>query len=295
MNDDSAVKETRLVLRRIQDHLFQAHAAFGAEHETVGLVDVIHHPSNPLPDLNYVTPRRNTAWVSGKFVQEGINHLQGYDRVARVQYIEGLYPPLFAKTLRDLGLEAETETPLMAYVPGMSAQALPKPEIPVGVRLELVHDDRSSELWWYVWRNEAYDVLTLGVEPVAVGRETPPAQLGQEVDVIMHRHNFPVGAVRVGVQAGTTKSGHLIALAMLKEVRTPELTKVLLAAAARAALARGCTMIFAPGGTEADRALDRELGFVDVGSMVCFAARDVVANKRTEHDPMVQPVLALRR
>ena len=61
MNDDSAIKETRLILRRIQDHLFQAHAAFGAEHQTVGLVDVLHHPTSRLPDLNYVTPRRNTA------------------------------------------------------------------------------------------------------------------------------------------------------------------------------------------------------------------------------------------
>ncbi len=295
MNDDSTVKETRLVLRRIQDHLFQAHAAFGAEHQTVGLVDVIHHPTSTLPDLNYVTPRRNTAWVSGKYVQEGLNHLQTFDRAARVQYIEGLYPPLFAKTLRDLGLEAEAATPLMAYVPNALNPALPRPEIPVGVRLELVHDARGAELWWYIWRNDIYDVLTLGVEPLAVGHETSAAQHGQEVDVIMQRHNFPVGVVRLGIQTGTTKSAHVVALALYKQARTPELTEVLLCSAMRAALARGCTMIFAPGGSEADHSLYRELGFADVGSMVCYAARSEKGSEEREHDNVVQPVLALRR
>lgn len=297
MNDDSAIKETRLVLRRIQDHLFQAHAAFGAEHETVGLVDVIHHPTSRLPDLNYVTPRRNTAWVSGKFVQGGLDQLQSLDRVPRVQYIEGLYPPLFARTLRDLGLEAETEMPLLAYSPGTihHPPPLPKPEIPPGVRLELVHDQRGTDLWWYVWRNAYYDVLTLGVEPLAVGRDAAAQQLGQEVDVIMHRHNFPIGVVRVGVQSGTTKSAHIIALALLKEAHTPPLTKLLLAAAMRAALARGCTLIFAPGVREDSPVFIHDLGFIEVGSMVCYAARSANVNEVVEHDTLVQPVLALRR
>jgi len=297
--DDSAIKETRLVLRRIQDHLFQAHAGFGAEHESVGLVDVIHHPTNKLPDLNYVTPRRNTAWVSGKYVQEGLDHLKALDRAPRVQYIEGLYPPLFAKTLRDLGLEAEAETPLMAFsLAGLNNAGppppLPKPTPPSAVRLELVTDQHGIELWWYVWRNAYYDVMTLGVEPLTVGRDMAATRLGQEIDILLHRHNFPVGVIRLGVQM-TTQSAHVVALALLHEVRTPQMTQLLLIAAMRAALARGCNLIFAPGETEADRVLNRELGFVDVGSMVCYAAPSENVNEVVVHDILVQPVLALRR
>ena len=85
------------------------------------------------------------------------------------------------------------------------------------------------------------------------------------------------------------------ALALLHEVRTPQMTQLLLTAAMRAALARGCNLIFAPGETEADRALNRELGFVDVGSMVCYAAPSENVNEVVVHDIMVQPVLALRR
>ena len=85
----------------------------------------------------------------------------------------------------------------------------------------------------------------------------------------------------------TTQSAHVVALALLHEVRTPQLTKLLLTAAMRAALARGCNLIFAPGETEADRALNRELGFVDVGSMVCYAAHSENVNEVSAHDILV--------
>ena len=60
------VKESRTVLRRIDAHLRQSHLNLGAQTETVGFVDVIHHRTSPLPSLNYVTPRQNTALVPAK-------------------------------------------------------------------------------------------------------------------------------------------------------------------------------------------------------------------------------------
>ena len=184
--DESTVKESRQLLRRIQDHLFQAHSAFGVEHETVGFVDVIHHPTNPVPDLNYVTPRRNTAWVSGKYVQEGLDRLKALGREPRVQYIEGLYPPLFAKMLGDLDLRVECNTALMVYVASGAKSAAPKPRTPSGARLEFVTDQSGVEMWRKVWRSPAYDVLTLGVEPLAVGRDLAAQRLGQEIDGLMY-------------------------------------------------------------------------------------------------------------
>ncbi len=296
--DEGSVKESRQILRAIQDHLFQAHKAFGVEHETVGFVDVIHHPANRLPDLNYVTPRRNMAWVSGKHVQDGLDRLRSYDRDPRVEYIEGLFPPQFAKVLRDLGLQVESETPFMVYpvggLNGVVPRPLPKPRSPSGVKLELVKDQSGIEMWWYVWRNAYYDVLTLGVEPLAVGRDLAAHRLGQQVDILMTKHNLPVGVVRLSVQTATT-SAHVVALALLREERTPQLTKLLLVAAMRAALAQGCTLIFAPGESEEDRALNRKLGFIDIGSMVSYATRSEQVNEVQELDRLVQPVLALRR
>src|SRR5690606_25923388 len=101
----SSVKETRVMLRRVQDHLHAAQHAFGVERETLNLVEVIHHPTSTLPDLNYVTPRQKTAWVSGQFVAKGLARLRELERVPRVQYIDGLFLPIFAQSLAELGLK----------------------------------------------------------------------------------------------------------------------------------------------------------------------------------------------
>lgn len=297
--DDEGVKETRRLLRQVQDHLFLSQTNLGAERETIGLVDVIHHPTNPVPDMNYVTPRRNTAWVAGNYIQQGLERLNALERTSRVQYIEGLYPPLFAKTLRDLGLVVERETPLMLYkvggIPSVATAPSPpdSPSIPEGVRVELVNDQRGLELWWYVWRNAFYDVLTLGVEPLIVGRDMAAIRLGQQIDILLHRHQFPVGIARVSLQSDT-HSGHVVALALLREVRSKDLTRLLYTTALNAALERQCDLIFAPGETEEDRELCRALGFIDMGSMICYVQRIEPPKEGSSDGVLVQPVLALR-
>ncbi len=289
--DDSAVKETRQILRRVQDHLFQAHTALGVTHESVGFVDVIYHHANTVPDLNYVMPRRNTAWVSGKFVQQGLERLRALSRVPRVQYIEGLYPPQFAKALSDLGLEPERVTEIMAYTFDSPNQKLPRTSSPAGVHLETYTDHSANALWLSLWQDDAFDVLTLGVEPLAVGRESGAIQTA---DVVMRRDDTVIGVVRVGIQPNTG-SAHVVALALLRAERSQRLTKVLLTAAMRAAIKQGCTLIFAPGESDDDRDIARKLGFVDVGTMVCFASRAESGKEVRGHDNLQQPVLARRK
>ncbi|MDX2163677.1 MAG: hypothetical protein SF162_20340 [bacterium] len=295
--DETAIRESRTMLRQVHEHLLQAHQDLGAYRETISVVDVVHHPINPLPDFNYVTPRRNTAWVSGQYVKQGLDRLRGLERTPRVQYVEGLFPPLFAKTLLDLGLELERETPLMIYRASGADTMLPPSSsvMSAGVQIQTVADQRGIEMWWYVWRNAFYDVLTLGVEPLVVGRDMAALLMGKHADFLMMRHNFPIGVARLSVQEAN-KSAHVVALAMMKEARTPERMRALLAAVLRAALARGCDLVFAPGETEEDRRLCRELGFIDVSSIVCYVARaGQPANGRTEpHGTLVQPILTLR-
>jgi len=295
--DDNAVRESRRALRRVQDHLIQSHVSLGAIREMAGLVDVFYHPSNRLADLNYVTPRRNTAWVSGKLVEQGLTRLQELERNPRVQYIEGLLPPLFAKTLRELNLELERETPIMLYkTDGFSGVVPPPavmPPLPDSVTIQAVNDQRGIELWWYVWRNAYYDVLTLGVEPLFVGRDMAAIKLGHQIDILAYRQGFPVGVVRISIQ-DEQHTGHIVGLAVLKEARSPTMTRLLIASAMRAALARQCTLLFAPGETDDDRRLCRELGFVDMGSVVAYGARPEEPLKGTDDGVMAQPILALR-
>jgi hypothetical protein len=129
MTIDSAdyERDMRQTLRQIQDHLGRVHESLGAVRELVGMVTVYHHPTNALPHLNYVTPRQNTAWVSGPMIQQGIDHLSRLGRAPRVQYIEGLYPPQLGAALRKLGLEVEREVPVMVYKVGGTAGRLPPP------------------------------------------------------------------------------------------------------------------------------------------------------------------------
>ncbi|HVU10821.1 MAG TPA: hypothetical protein VHD90_06060 [Phototrophicaceae bacterium] len=298
--DEKTVKQSRQILRRVQDHISQAHTAFGVEHETVGFVDVIHHRDNALPSLNYVTPRRNMAWVSGNHIQQGLDRLQSLDRPARVYYIEGLFPPPFAKILLDLGLAAEHQIPLMIYTPTdlseEPAPPLPRLRHPAGVQTKPVSEQVGNDLWWCVWRGSDFDVQTLGIEPLHVAADASGRR--QEIDLIMYRQGTPLGIARVSLQAAS-QSAHIVALALQREARTPQLTRLLLLAATKAALARGVSMVFAPGENESDRVLCRQLGFIDIGTLVCYAARsgnvNVNANEVPEHDNPLQPVLALRR
>ncbi len=298
----SSVKSNRQILRRIQDHVLHAHLALGVEQNKVGFVDVVHHPDVSFADLNYVTPRRNTAWIPGQVVQQGLDRLKTLERRPRVRYVEGLFLPQFGKTLSDLSLEVEQKTPLLVYLPAgiedFIPPAPPKPRAPAGIRLELISDKRGVDLWRDVWSSGCYDVSILGFEPLAMRQDALPLKLGQQTDVLIYHQNLPVGAVRLGLQTAA-KSAHIIAIAVMSEINTPQLVKLALAAALRVAMARGCDLVFAAG-NDADKVecdiLSSDLGFIDVGTMVCYAA--AVENTRSEtanDDLMAQPILALRR
>lgn len=268
-------RESKHILRQIQDHLGEMHSKLGALRESVGMVEVFHHPSTNAPTLNYITPRKNTAWVSGTYLQQGLSYLSQFDRLPRVEYIEGLYPPAFSRTLRDLGLKLERETLIMVYKPGgitgRPTPILVERPLPDGIVVRQVNDQESIGQWWYVWRNSHFDVLSLGVEPLFVGQDMQATWTGQQLDYILYRGGFPAGVVRVSLHKETA---HIIALAIMKELRTPSMIQILQMAAVKGALENGAKLVFAPGEEEAERRVARELGFMDFGSIVCYAAPD---------------------
>jgi hypothetical protein len=295
-----AVKDSRRVLRQVQIHLLQSRINMGAICESAGLADVLHHPFNSLPHLNYVTPRKSTAWISVKEIEQGLEALAKYNRPRRVEYIEGLFLPIFAKSLREIGLVVQQETPLMVYQPGENhanaATPVPvMPPLPDGVVIDEVKDHEGSSVWWYIWRNAHYDVITQTAEPIYVGQSIMQIALGWQIDILMHRYRFPVGAARITVLP-ENQTAHIAALALMREVRTPDMLKLLQRHAIQAAVQRGCTLVFTSGETEQDRRLSRENGFIDYGSLVCYAETQSKpgAHKDFLHDRVAQPVLTLR-
>lgn len=288
MSDDAAVKEARRVLRLVQDHLRQAHMRLGSVQEAAGLVDVFHHPTNSLGQLNYITPRKNTAWVPAPEIQKGIDRLTELQRPPRVVYVEGLFPPLFAKTLRDLDLEMAQEIPLLIYkLPGHAAKA---PSLPDGITTRYVDDHEGVAMWWYVWRNAYYDVITRGIELVNIGLEMRGVALDYQRNILMNRHGHAVGAARVTFHQQTA---HLSTMAIMRELRSNEMQMALLRAAVHAAAERGCELIFTSGSSANDSQLCRSLGFVDYGSMVVYARPQAQTDEKPHDDALAQPVFAL--
>lgn len=287
--DDAAIREARRVLRQVHTHMSEAHHHLGAQVEDLGLVEVLHHPSSTLPHLNYVSPRRNTAWIPSPEIEKGLKWLREHDRVARVYYVEGLFPPLFAKSLRELGLSVEREIAIMTY------KVEEKPDRrsmtpPDGVYAREVNDQDGIALWWYVWRNARYDVVANGVEPVYVGKDMRELVLGNQADIILYQHTFPIGVARLTLN---NETANITALAVMKEARKPENVQLLYETALDTAISRGCKLIFTSGESEEERRLCRKLGFVDAGSIVCYADSSVPNQEVSDDDHVEQPAFIL--
>lgn len=283
------VKQSRQTLRRIDAHLRQAHQHLGAQVETVSYVDVIYHPNSALPMLNYVTPRQKTAWVSGSHIEKGLDLLRDKGRSSRVRFADGLYPPVFGRSLLELGLQAEAEIPVMVYRAG--EQPRPLASLPSDTAVSRVTDQQGMAIWWYVWRNAFYNVAASGVEPILLGHDMRELHSGRQIDLILYRHRFPVGVARLTIYE---TSAHLLAQAILSEARTSTLQKQLHTAALNAALDAGCDFVFAAGEDADERALFREIGFVDSGSIVSYAEPQSSSETQGEaEDSPTPPVLVI--
>ncbi len=288
MNRDEQ-RESRTILRRIEAHLRQSHIDMGAKEEAQGFVDVIHHESSQLRTLNYVTPRRNTAWVSGNHLQQGIDVLREKERTVRVRFVEGLYPPIFIRALRDLRLDVEEETPIMVYKKKNEPRKMAS--YPSDVSFTRAKTSRDLSIWWYVWRNAYYDVAVSSVEPLLIGRDMQDVYFGKQVNIVMYRHNYPMGVMRLTFHEG---SAHLVAYALLKELRQPEWEKVIREVALDMALSEGADLIFVAGKTDAERKLYRNMDFIDSGSIVSYAENTTQAkDEEVSDDNMAQSIFVV--
>lgn len=265
----AAIKETRSILRRVQAHYFQTHMNLGAQTEVIGFSELVHHDSSPLASLNYVMPRRNTAWVSGKHLEQGMEALREKDRRARVRFADGLFPPMFMRELHDLGLVLETQIPIVVQTLSTENPPVP-PTMPEECRLVTADDPQSMGIWWYVWRNAYYDVLTSSVHPFVLGHDLQRVYHKQQTNLILYRYGFPAAVLRLTFHE---QSANIAALALFRELRTPTYERLLRQWAVMTALQAGCDLVFAPGHSQQERQTYRDLGFVDAGNIVVYAER----------------------
>lgn len=252
--DDATVKELRVLLRQVQDHLLTVDALAGAQQESAGMVDVVYHPTDPNPTLNYVIPRRNTAWVPTPTIDVGLKQLREHGRGATFQYMEGLFPPQFGETLGKIGLEAFDTLAVYAFrregIGKPNATPLPQPATDVPTRA--IRADRAASLW----------AATDGWRRVIDARPTEPT--GEALHVkrfaaYRSRKAAGLGRVEILPEGGTAQ---IVTVALADDTALYGL----LNAAVRSAMRHGGKLVFALANAAAVPAL-QALQFVEIGQL----------------------------
>lgn len=286
MTDPASVKEARTTMRRVHEHVLHVHENLGIEMATEGFVDVTVHPQSSYAALNYITPRRNTAWVSAQYIEAGLQALRSRNRVPRLRLAEGLFPPLFTRSLRDLGLVAEQETPIMVL---RAEHGFTMPDLPAAVQVSQANDATSVGAWLYTWRSVWQDGPSSEIMPLLLQTDLRNTHLGEQINLIIYRYGSPVAAMRVTLHE---RSALLSVPAMLPHHSDPSLKQLLQQASIRTALDAGCDLIFSAGQTPDEREQARSLGFQDAGSLLSYVQSDLSEDIQ-DHEPLAQPVLIL--
>jgi hypothetical protein len=256
MMDDASVKESRVALRLVQEHLLAAHALAGCNTQGAGMVDLVTHPSDASPHLNYVLPRRNTAWVPTPAIEQGLARLGELGREPRFQYIEGLFPPQFGDTLTKINLQTLEALPVLAFrLGGIIGNTATYPPVPSAgdLRARRISPERGAVLWTQSeWQTPIAG--TLGSVSATV------------MEIAAYRQRNPVGVLRLEVQPdhGTAQ---LVRLA-LSDAEDADAAQHLMGAGVRLAIRHRGPLVFAMTGALAQPL--ETLGFVELGRLVTW-------------------------
>lgn len=260
MYEAAAVKEARQIQRRAQAHLVKAHQRLGCSVETVGWVEVVLHPTSRDGRLNYVMPRRGTAWVAAASLLPGLERLQAQGRAPRAQYLEALYPPQFGSALAGFGLGLAHRAVLLTYLaPAGAAAAARLPR-----EYEVVLDA--------AWPADGHDweALTLEAAP------------GAGLTLALREQGQPVGAARL-LRLDTTA---LLMAWAAPGRQTPARLQALALAGRQEALAAGASLVYALGPTPAFGQALLDASFAACGDLVSYT----VEGERAGDFLMEQPV-----
>lgn len=290
MTDNSEIKITRTMLRRIEEHRLLSQINRGVICETVNMVDVVYHPFDASPALNYITPRRSAAWVSAGAASEGLARLAQLERMAHVIYLEGLMMPIFRQTLAGIGLEWSKEDALYAAEPqpdahtgeAGDAKALTGSQAAPPAVCE---DAQGLARWWSAWRTLRYDVIAPGASAALVQASAAAVKEGTHVYCLIRDSvDRPLAAGRLDLQPAL-KSAEIDRF----EAQDGASAQALLAALQAGATGRGCHFIFAACGP-ADTLLAAQVsGWTLAGKSVQYRA-PAAPPHRNKHEQLAQPL-----
>ncbi|MFN8378904.1 MAG: hypothetical protein U0452_09555 [Anaerolineae bacterium] len=239
--NESQYRMWRTRLRQVTAALVAEAVAGGAVCTQVGVVDCLVNPERPAD--GFVTPRHGAVWVPDAQVRAALDELRGQGGPARLRLLDGLYPPAFLSAMRGLGLSVVAEQQLLLWpldFEGDHAGA------ELSARPTLVREDVRK------WQ------LITGMQ------DTPPPGAH---DWLLGWNGEIAGAARFGATGG--RAARLYAWHGTGAGESP-LNASLLLTAACAAPALAADLLYAEAGDAENRALLREIGFRDSGSVLTW-------------------------
>lgn len=277
MTDPETIRTLRSLLRRVDDHDQAVALEEGARRESLNMLDVVYHPTNPLPTLNYLTPRRGAAWVSTNAVQDGLYRLAELGRAPRLLYLEGLMPPIFRQSLESLGLQLAGESQIYACAAPDSVAASD-----TGFVVTIASQTAALLRWWYARSYILAGGIQRQTDGMIVERMRHQIEAGRACFLELWHGMQTIGVASLRLQPAL-HSAEVSAFHL--STQDEAAAKVLMAEALHVAAAAGCDLVFVAEALADDHWL-QELQFMSLGSVVAFAAR--VSSKVNPDDRLAE-------
>lgn len=273
---DALTRPDRQALRRIQTYLRAAREDAGAVLEPVGTLDLIHHPTDPNPDLNCVTPQTGAAWIRRDDLNAAFARLDTLGRVPRLVYHEALSPAAWQPQLESIGLVLERARAVLVYQPvqgpapaGETLFGRLPDTLPQDVTVRIARAAGDLHTWLRIFDSEyAHDEDALNNAPGVVAELVAMAAAGQRLFVTASFQNTPLGAACAGLRDTVAEFEAAVTAPLWYGMG---LEAGLIISATREAAARGCTTVFTIQPPQDARRIYRRLGFVALSRVLTFA------------------------
>ena len=260
-------RQKRQVLRYIQEHFNVTRKRRGVLFEQASTVDIYHHPRNATALYNYITPRRGVAWVPGTDVKVGLDRLAQLERVPRLVLVKGLFPPAFHNQMKKIGLDVETDYPLLTYglIPDCEQVAEDVRPVPSASRDLAVYGvaDQNGVARWISLTQEGRSP-----DQTEVRRAWENVLRGFEMYFLVSHDLTLAGGASVILNPPVAQ---ILCADTIMPYRRRGVASAAIRMAVQFAQSRDCSLIFLVGTSEAATRLYRRLGFVDLDYVITYS------------------------
>lgn len=273
---DALTRFDRQTLRRIQTYLHAARDDAGVTLEPVGTLDLIHHPTDPNPDLNCVTPQTGAAWIRRDDLSAALARLDALGRVPRLVYHEALSPAAWQPQLESIGLMLERVRAVLVYHPvqgpapaGEVVWGRLPDTLPQDITARVARSADGLHTWLRIFDSQyAHDDDALNDAPGVVAELVDMVAADQRLFVTAGFQNTPLGATCAGLRDTVAELEAVVTAPLWHGMGLEE---GLIITATREAAARGCTTVFTIQLSQDAGRIYRRLGFVALSRVLTFA------------------------